>query len=69
MVGRVRAIIQQYASSTVGVRLLMRGVDARVLQPIAIQEQNTAAASNTATSPIRMISLLAIDEETISPIG
>jgi sodium transport system permease protein len=60
VLNRVRGLLQEFSASTAGVRLLMRGVDPRLLRPLDVQERNTAAAANNAGSMTMMIGIYVI---------
>lgn len=69
VLGRTRDILRQFASATAGVRLLMRGIDPRIVQPIQLREQNTAPASNTAGRLTMMIGIYVMMAAFISAIS
>lgn len=69
VLNRVRGLLGEFAASTAGVRLLMRGVDPRLLRPLDVQERNTAAAANNAGSMTMMIGIYVMMAAFVSAIA
>ena len=66
---RVRQVIRRFASSTAGIRLMMRGIDPALIRPVDIQEQNTAPASNNAGPMTMMIGIYVMMAAFVSAIS
>lgn len=66
---RVEGVLREFASQTAGIRMLMRGVDPRLLRPIQIQKENTAVASNNAGPMTMMIGFYVMMAAFVSAIA
>ena len=69
VLNRVQGVLSAFGSQTAGIRMLMRGVDPRLLRPLDIQEQNTAVASNNAGRMTMIIGIYVMMAAFISAIA
>lgn len=69
VLNRVQGVLSAFGSQTAGIRMLMRGVDPRLLRPLDIQEQNTAVASNNAGRMTMIIGIYVMMAAVISAIA
>lgn len=69
VLNRVRRVINEHASTTAGVRLLMRGMDPKLIRPIRTEEQNTAPAANNAGTLTMMIGIYVMMAAFVSAIS